>query len=64
MMIGLLNRKIQGEDLEENDSWKHKETSTYLWQLSDKCLDLIDRYEAYQAKDENEDYDESSDFKP
>ena len=64
MMVGILNRKIQGEDIDEDDSWKRRETTPYLWQLSDKCLGLIEKSETYKTGDEVEDYDENFDFKP
>ena len=63
MMVELLNRKIQGEDDEGDDSWKMKETTPYLWQLSDKCVELINKSEAYEGAIVDENYDESFDFK-
>lgn len=64
MMVGLLNRKIQGEDNEEDDSWKTKQTAPYLWQLSGKCVELIQKSETYEVEDNAAEYDENFDFKP
>ncbi len=66
MMVGLLDRKIQGED-EESDEWKTRETMPYLWRLSSECVELISQCGMYQAGEsrdrEDETYDESFDFR-
>lgn len=41
MLLGLINRRISGDDDTEDDSWKLKDTNPYLWKLSDKCLDYL-----------------------
>jgi hypothetical protein len=45
-MLNLLSRKIEGEDSEEDDSWKRSRIP-YNWQLSDFCISLIEESEIY-----------------
>jgi hypothetical protein len=65
MMVGLLDRRIQGED-EDGEEWKTRETTPYLWKLSHECVDLIRRCKAYdeaELPEEDIGYDENSDFR-
>lgn len=45
-MLGLLNRRIEGEDSEDDESWKIKK-APYSWQLSRKTIELIEMSEIY-----------------
>lgn len=65
-LIDLLNQKIQGEEDEGDTTWKRNETSPYLWQLSEKCLELIKGSEIYgpiNGDENDDDYDEHFDFR-
>lgn len=45
-MLNLLNRRIEGEDSEDDEGWKRSRTP-YGWQLSESCISLIEESEIY-----------------
>ena len=49
-MLNLLNRRIEGEE-EDEESWKTKKTP-YSWQLSKECIQLIEQSEVFLPKDQ------------
>ncbi len=60
MMLQLLNRRIQGQEVEDDSyNWKRSETSPYEWQLSEAGCKLIRDSGVYGAE---EDFDEHFDY--
>jgi hypothetical protein len=66
LMVGILNRRIEGEEIEGDDTWKSNESKPYFWQLSERCVDLIQRSQIHgpvNGIEFEDDYDEHYDFK-
>ncbi len=54
MVLGLVDRKIEGNSSEdEDDRYRRQETTPYYWRLSDRCCDLIQSSGVYDTKDES-----------
>lgn len=64
LLVDLLKQRIQGEEDDQDNSWKRTETSPYLWQLSGQCVNLIQQSEIYRSQENgsDSDYDEHFDF--